>query len=80
MSTDVPFHYLSDRRCAFFGHLRATDVLPVHHLVRIIRDKTYSPRFRSAALRNLVGQAPLEVTHGQPYAARRRLVRKHYQV
>lgn len=75
-----PFNLASKGRQAFFGHIRATDVLPVHHLVRVIRDKTYSPRFRSAALRNLVCMAPQEVTLCQPYAYSRRLVRKHYQV
>ena len=71
---------LSANRRAFWGHLRATDVLPVHHLGRIIRDKSYSARFRAAALRNLVILAPIEVTLGQPYPARRLLVRRHYEV
>lgn len=80
LSSRSNYHLLSRTRQAFFGHLRATGVLPIHHLVRIILDKGYSARVRSAALRNLVGSAPLEVTLGQPYAVRRLLVRKHYQV
>jgi hypothetical protein len=71
---------LSQRRRAFWGHLRATDVLGTFHLKRIINDKSYSPWVRAAALRNLTCQAPLDVTLGRPYAERRRLVRKHYNV
>ena len=68
-------------RQAFFGHIRATDCLPTYHLVRIIRSKDcYSVRMRAAALRTLVCKAPLDVTLGRPYAERRRLVRKHYDV
>ena len=50
-------------------------------LVSIVtaRDR-YTPRFRAAALRNLVCDAPLSVTRGMPYAARRRAVRTFYQV
>ena len=50
-------------------------------LLRIIRDRPgRSPRFRAAALRNLICDASLEVTQGQPYLQRRRLVREHYRV
>lgn len=74
-------HLLSERRQAFFGHIRATDCLPTYHLVRIIRSKDcYCVRVRAAALRNLVGKASLDVTQGRPFAERRRLVRKHYDV
>jgi hypothetical protein len=69
------------KRQRFFGHLRATEVLPIHHLTRIARasDK-YSPLMRSAALRQLVGKAPLDVTHGRPYAESRRLCRAFYSI
>lgn len=70
----------SERRQAFFGHLRACEVLPPYHLKRIIADAGYSARLRSAALRVLVGKSPLEVTQGRPYAERRRLVRQHYRI
>lgn len=74
-------HLLSERRQAFFGHIRATHCLPAYHLVRIIRSKDcYSVRVRAAALRNLVGIASLDVTQGRPFAERRRLVRQHYDV
>ncbi|RUP35714.1 MAG: hypothetical protein EKK45_00310 [Curvibacter sp.] len=71
----------SEKRQRFFGHIRATDVLPPHHMLRVIRSKErYTPFFRAAVLRNLVCNAPVEVTHGRPYAERRRLVRDHYGV
>lgn len=73
-------HLWSDRRQTFWRHLRQTYVLSVHDLVRIARDQVYTARFRAAALRNLVCTAPIEVTQGRPYACRRQLVRKHYQV
>ena len=71
----------SPRRQRFFGHIRATDVLPVFHLVRVAQAKDqYSPLMRLAALRNLVASAPLEVTKGRYYLERRRLVRAHYGI
>lgn len=73
-------HIASERRQAFYGHVRAVDVLPAYHLKRIINDKSYPLRVRAAALRVLVARAPIEVTHGRPYPERRLLVRKHYQV
>lgn len=49
--------------------------------VRVIRDKErYSALLRAAALRNLVAQAPIEVTQGRTYLWRRRAVRLHYGV
>lgn len=71
---------LSESRRKFWGHIRATYPLGEHHQIRIIRDKGYPPRLRAAALRNLTCDAPSEVTMVRPYAERRRLVRKHYQV
>jgi hypothetical protein len=48
-------------------------------LVRIVKaKKRYSAHYRAAALRHLVSDAPLSVTGGQPFAARRRRVRRHY--
>ena len=73
--------HASEKRQRFMQHVRATYVLPRHHLIRIIRaSDAYSPRMRAAALRNLVAQAPIEVTQGRCYAARRKLVRAHYAV
>lgn len=73
-------HLWSDRRQTFWRYLRQTYVLSVHDLAQIARNRTYNARFRAAALRNLVCSAPIEVTQGRPYAYRRLLVRKHYQV
>ncbi len=71
----------SEKRQRFFGHIRATSMLPVHHLVRIAgAADQYMPRVRAAALRNLVAEAPLEVTKGAPFAQRRKAVRLHYGV
>lgn len=72
---------LTDKRLRFYGHLRALSALPTHHLLRIVRArKAYTPRVRAAALRHLVAGAPLEVTRGHPFAARRRYVRAFYEV
>ncbi|CAE6967723.1 hypothetical protein [Paraburkholderia domus] len=50
-------------------------------LLDIVRAKDcFSPRYRTAALRHLVMDAPLSVTQGRPFAERRRLVRRHYGV
>lgn len=71
----------SEKRQRFFGHLRATEVLPPHHLIRIAKASgQYPPALRAAALRSLVSKAPLAITKGLPYAQRRRLCRLHYGV
>lgn len=52
--------------------------LPREDLLRIVKAKRrYSTHYRAAALRHLVGDAPLAVTGGRPFAERRRLVRQH---
>lgn len=71
----------SPRRQKFFGHIRATNVLPEHHLIRVAKaTQQYSPLMRVAALRNLVATAPVEITQGRCFAERRRLVRSHYGI
>lgn len=71
----------SEKRQRFFAHIRASYVLPPHHMVRVIRSKEqYSPIFRAAVLRNLVCSAPVDVTQGRCYCERRRLVRAYYGV
>lgn len=70
----------SEKRQRFLGHLRATDVLPPFHLVRVAQEEGYSVLMRAAALRNLTACAPIEVTKGRPYAERRRLVRAHFGI
>ncbi|MFL9911978.1 hypothetical protein [Paraburkholderia sp. RL17-337-BIB-A] len=58
-----------------------TSGLPQEALVDIVKaKKRYSSHFRAAALRNLICDAPLSVTGGQPFAERRRRVRRHYGV
>jgi hypothetical protein len=55
--------------------------LPNDQLVKIVRAKhRYSTHYRTAALRCLVGAAPLAVTGGRPFAERRRRVRRHFGV
>jgi hypothetical protein len=50
-------------------------------LIAIVRARgRYSPQYRTAALRHLVMDAPLEVTGGRPFAERRRRVRQHYGI
>ncbi|MFM0027456.1 hypothetical protein PQR70_14455 [Paraburkholderia madseniana] len=59
-------------------HLRD---LPDDQLVRIVKSKNrYSTHYRAAALRHLVAGAPLAVTGGQPFAERRRRVKRHYGI
>ncbi|TCK33409.1 hypothetical protein B0G84_7629 [Paraburkholderia sp. BL8N3] len=55
--------------------------LPREGLLRIVKAKRrYSTHYRAAALRHLVGDAPLSVTGGRPFADRRRRVRQHYGI
>ncbi len=49
-------------------------------LVAVLQERRYPPLLRLAALRWLIYWAPLEVTKGAPYLAKRRLVRLHYRV
>ena len=49
-------------------------------LLAVLHEQRYPPLLRVAALRWLIHWAPLEVTKGAPYLARRRLVRLHYGV
>lgn len=49
-------------------------------LVAVLQEPRYPPLLRLAALRWLIYWAPLEVTKGAPYLAKRRLVRLHYGV
>ncbi|APA90413.1 hypothetical protein BJG93_33005 (plasmid) [Paraburkholderia sprentiae WSM5005] len=65
----------------FSRYVARTYVEPLEHLITIVRAREcYSPMFRAAALRHLVLRAPLHVTGGQPFAARRRAVRRFYQL
>lgn len=55
--------------------------LPEPVLLSIVNaPERFTVRYRAAALRHLVVRAPLSVTHGLPYAQRRRLVRRHYGI
>lgn len=74
-------HVLPEMRFRFFALLRDTYKLPTEVLLAVIADKQrYSVRFRAAALRNLVCNAPVSLTQGRCYAARRRIVRAHYGI
>jgi hypothetical protein len=65
----------------FSRQVAQTYALPHDALVSIVRARdNYSPTLRAAALRHIVMQAPLHVTGGQPFAARRRAVRRFYQL
>jgi hypothetical protein len=55
--------------------------LPHHDRAMIVKAKLrYSTHYRTAALRCLIGAAPLTVKRGRPFAERRRLVRRYYGV
>jgi hypothetical protein len=54
--------------------------LPSLELKSIVCERRYPVLLREAALRWLVHLAPTEVTHGAPFAERRRLVRRHHGV
>lgn len=72
---------LKEKIIRFSRLIHQTYGLPFDDLVGIVRDRSrYSPRFRAAALRHVVAGAPVSVTGGQPFAASRRLVRKHYAI
>jgi hypothetical protein len=59
-------------------HLRG---LSDDQLLRIVKSTSrYSTHYRVAALRHLVASAPLAVTGGQPFAERRRRVKRHYGI
>lgn len=71
-----------NRNIAHFARLvHATYGLPTAILLSIVKSPDrFTVRYRVAALRHLVCEAPLSVTHGLPYAQRRRLVRRHYGI
>ncbi|CAN7719880.1 hypothetical protein [Paraburkholderia hospita] len=72
---------IRQRIVEFSRCIRQTYGLSQEVLVSVIKAQDrYTPRFRAAALRNLVCDAPVSVTGGAPYAARRRAVRRFYQV
>ncbi|WGS55062.1 hypothetical protein LFL96_36920 (plasmid) [Paraburkholderia sp. D15] len=59
----------------------ATYGLPHDTLAYLATAKSrYPVLFRAAALRHIVRNAPLSVTLGQPFAAARRRVRRHYGI
>lgn len=73
-------HHLQEKRQAFYRSVRAVEVLPPYHLVRVASERGYPLRVRAAALRVLTSISPVEVTKGRPYAERRLLVRKHFSI
>ena len=63
--------------CVFIQGLR--QYTPAQ-LILLLRNRQVPLLLRCAALRWLIYWAPVEVTKGQPYLARRRRVREHYRV
>jgi hypothetical protein len=53
---------------------------PTASLLSVIGEKRYPVLMREAALRWLVWCAPIAVTKGAPFAARRRSVRQYYGI
>ncbi len=68
------------KRQNFFLNVRLMSKLSTPELVCIAASKKMSANLRAAALRVLTGIAPVEVTMGLHYAARRILVRKHFAI
>jgi hypothetical protein len=74
-------HVLPETRYRFFRLIHDTYKLPTEALLAVIADKQrYSVRLRAAALRNLACSAPVSLTQGRCYLARRRIVRAHYGI
>jgi hypothetical protein len=71
---------ITRRRTRFMNFMLGLRTFSVDQLVSVVRDKRYPQLLRIAALRWLIGAAPLEVTHGATYWTRRRHVRQHYGV
>lgn len=53
---------------------------PTPSLVSVVGDKRYPVLMREAALLWLVWCAPIAITKGAPFAARRRSVRRYYDI
>jgi hypothetical protein len=68
------------KRQNFFLNVRLMSKLSIPELVCVAASKKMAVNLRAAALRVLTGIAPVEVTQGQHYAARRLLVRKHFAI
>ena len=68
------------KRQNFFLNVRLMSKLSMPELVCIAASKKMSANLRAAALRVLTSIAPVEVTMGLHYAARRILVRKHFAI
>ena len=73
--------YLPSSRTRLFRRYLFQLVRGTHEtLCVIVADTRNTATFRAAALRVLVGRAPLNVTQGRPFAERRRLVRAFHQL
>ena len=77
----IEWNLVSMKRQLFFAFIRETHTLPVASLRTIVANKAHSsPRYRAAALRNLMQASPSVLTQGRPFAEKRRIVRLHYGV
>lgn len=74
--------FFSARHARLRRHLLALyySRLEPAELVAIARDRRATPLWRLAALRQVMHDAPLEVTRGHCYLVRKRLVREHYHI
>lgn len=71
---------ITRRHTRFMSFLLGLRTFGAEQLVPIVRERRYPALMRVAALRWLIGVAPLDVTHGATYWTRRRYVRRHYGV
>jgi hypothetical protein len=72
--------YITRRRTRLTSFLLGLRQHGIDQLVPIVREKRYPKLMRIAALRWLVGVAPLELTQGATDCSRRRYVRRYYGV
>lgn len=68
------------KRQNYFLNVRLMSKLSIPELVCIAASEKLTVNLRAAALRVLTCIAPVEVTKGLHYAARRILVRKHFAI
>jgi len=77
----IEWNLVSLKRQLFFALIRETYPLQTASLIAVVTNKAhYSPRYRAAALRNLMHAPPLDVTRARSFVERRRIVRHHFGV
>ena len=63
-----------------YSRLRRNEIVDADLILTVRASGTCSLTLRAAALRVLIGQAPLSVTLGRPYIDRRAAVRAHLRI